>query len=190
MPPSDGASSGSLCALDWVSNGRPANGENWSFYRYGSRSELYLGLADGKRRLLLRDNVTLDNHEDAGTIAQRMDGQAVFGTLILHGPLFQSLGHFFMDEFKQLPRVGGRKWDSGSESGDEEVDPAAVRRAARQRQSTLDGVLWSAASVRNCVVVKIGAREVEGGRSWLRSMLLEEGSVVKLFGERALMCLR
>lgn len=190
LPPVDGISSGSLCALDWVSNGRPANGEDWSFYRYGSRNELYSTQPDGKRRLLLRDNVILDDHGAVGSIAQRMDGQAVFGTLILHGPLFHSLGQFFMSEFKQLPRIGGRKWDSGSESGDEESDPAVVRRAARQRQAMLDGVLWSAASVRNCVVIKLGAREVEGGRSWLRSMLLEEGSVVSLFGERALMCLR
>lgn len=190
LPSGDGTSSSSLCALDWVSNGRPANGENWSFYRYGSRNELYLHGSHGKRRLLLRDNVILDDHEVGGSVAQRMDGQAVFGTLLLHGPLFQHLGEFFMNEFKQLPRIGGRKWDSGSESGEDDVDHAAIRRAARQRQASLDGVLWSAASVRNCVVVKLGAREVEGGRSWLRSMLVEEGSVVRHFGERALMCLR
>lgn len=186
----DGSQSGSLCALDWVSNGRPANGENWSFYRYGSRNEVYLSEPDGKRKLLLRDNVILDDHEIAGSIAERMDGQAVFGMLILTGPLFKHLGQFFMDEFKQLPRIGGRKWDSGSESGDEEVDAAAARRAARQRQASLDGVLWSAASVRNCVIVKLGAQQLEGGRVWLRSMLLEEGSVLGLFGERALICLR
>jgi len=181
---------GNLCVLDWVCNGRPANGENWSFYRYGSRNEIYLTLPDGKRRLLLRDNVLLDDHGSEGSIASRMNDLAVFGTLILYGPLFQKLGQFFMIEFKALPRIGGRKWDSGSESGDEDVDSAAIRRVARQRQETADGLLWSAAAVRGCVVVKFGVRKVEGGRKWLRAMLLEEGSVVREFGERALLCLR
>ncbi|KAK3711959.1 hypothetical protein LTR37_009271 [Vermiconidia calcicola] len=185
--PTDGSyDTGSLCVLDWVSNGRPANGENWSFLRYGSKNEIYLCQLESNRRLLLRDNVSLDGED----IASRMDGLAVFGTLILYGPLFKALGQFFMEEFKGLPRIGGRKWDSSSESGDEDVDPAIVRRLQRQRQETADGLLWSAAFVRGCVVVKFGAREVEGGRSWLRDMLVEEGSVVESFGERALLCLR
>ena len=95
-----------------------------------------------------------------------------------------------MSEFKALPRIGGRKWDSGSESGEEDTDASFVRRATRHRQETIDGVLWSAASVRGCVVVKFGARELEGGRRWVRSMLVEEGTVVREFSERALLCLR
>lgn len=185
-----GQETGSLCVLDWVCNGRPANGENWSFYRYGSRSEVCLVHPEGKRRLLLRDVVLLDDHGSDGSISKSMSDLAVFGTLILYGHLFQSLGRFFMDEFKDLPRIGGRKWDSSSEDGDEDFDPATVRRAARQRQEIADGLLWSAASVRGCVVVKFGSREVEGGRHWIRSMLMEEGSVIQNFGERTLLCLR
>lgn len=182
---------GSLCALDWVSNGRPANGENWSFHHYGSRNEVYLHHPDNKtRRLLLRDNMLLDERSTGGAIAQKMDGVAVYGTLILFGPLFTALGRFFMDEFKQLPRIGGRKWDSGSESGDDEVDHLAARRAARQRIEIANGLLWSAASVRDCVVVKFGAPTLEAARSWLNTMLSEEKSVITHFGERALLCLR
>ncbi|KAK5133309.1 hypothetical protein LTR08_007834 [Meristemomyces frigidus] len=181
---------GSLCVLDWICNGRPANGENWSFFRYGSRNEIYLSLPDGKRRLLLRDNVLLDSEALDGNIADRMNELAVFGTLILHGPICTALGQFFMNEFKALPRVGGRKWDSGSESEEEDVGLSVIRRAARQRQENVDGLLWSAASVRGCVVVKFGAKELEGGRRWVRSMLVEEGTVVREFGERALLCLR
>jgi urease accessory protein len=188
----DGSDLGNLCVLDWVCNGRPANGENWSFYRYGSRNEIYISQAEGKRRLLLRDNVILDDDKIDNSVATRMDGQAVFGTLILFGPLMRSLGQFFMEEFKVLPRIGGRKWDSGSDDGDgeDDVEPAVVRRSVRQRQEVEDRVLWSAASVRGCVVVKFTAPEVEAGKSWLRSMLLEEGSVRSMFGERAFMCLR
>lgn len=192
LPSKDGSRLGNLCVLDWVCNGRPANGENWSFYRYGSRNEIYMSQPDGKPRLLLRDNVVLDDDGIESSIAIRMDGQAVFGTLILFGPLMRSLGEFFMEEFKVLPRIGGRKWDSGSDCGDgeDDVEPAVVRRLVRQRQEVEDNVLWSAASVRGCVVVKFTAPEVEAGKSWLRRMLLEEGSVRTMFGDRAFLCLR
>ncbi|KAK8220028.1 hypothetical protein M8818_000444 [Zalaria obscura] len=185
---------GSLCVLDWVSCGRRALGEDWDFYRYGSRNEIYL-VKDVQKRLLLRDNILLDTYgEDIGTLAPRMDGLQVFGTLILYGPLFTKLAAFFMDEFKALPRIGGRNWDTNSEAGsgdepDEEEVRIEVWRRGRQRREVVDGLLWTAASVRGCVVVKFGAREVEGGRTWLRSMLDAEGSVVGLFGERALLCL-
>jgi len=192
LPSSNGSDLGNLCVLDWVCNGRPANGEDWSFYRYGSRNEIYICQPDGKRRLLLRDNVILDDHGLDNSIAPRMDGQAVFGTLILFGPHMRSLGQFFMEEFKVLPRIGGRKWDSGSDCGDgeDDVEPKVVRRAIRQRQEAETNVLWSAASVRGCVVVKFTAPEVEAGKSWLRSMLLEDGSIRTMFGERAFLCLR
>ena len=189
---SNSSTLGSLCVLDWVSNGRPANGEDWSFFRYGSKNEIHVTDADGNRRLLLRDSILLDDEGKEGSLANRMDGLAAFGTLILYGPLFQQLGRFFMDEFKTLPRIGGRKWDSGSgsESGDEDVDPALARRAVRQRHDSEDGLLWSVASVRGCVVVKFGAKEVDHGRRWLRVMLTEEGTIIREFGERALLCLR
>jgi len=184
------AASGNLCVLDWFSNGRTANGENWSFHRYGSKNEVYLSYPQGKRKLLLRDNVLLDENGANGSLANRMNKLAVFGTVILYGPMFQKLGQFFMDEFKSLPRIGGRKWDSGSDSGDDDTDPRTVWRAARQREETADGLLWSAATVRGCVVVKFAAFEVESGRRWLRNMFMEEGTIVNAFGERAMLCLR
>lgn len=186
----DPKATGSLCVLDWVSNGRPANGENWSFFKYGSSNEFYLCPLNGKRRLLLRDNVLLDDSGLDGSVAARMEGLAVFGTLMLFGPLFHTPGAFFMSEFKALPRIGGRKWDGGSESGDDEPDLAAVRQAVRHRQEATDGMLWSAASHRGCVVVKFGAPELQNARRWLFGMLTIEGSVAREFGERALLCLR
>ena len=190
IPASDSSTTGSLCVLDWVSNGRPANGEDWSFFHYGSKNEIFLCEPSGKQKLLLRDAVLLDDAGKDNSIAARMDGLAVLGTLILYGPLFKRLGQFFMDEFKALPRLGGRKWDSSSESGDDDVDLAVARRLERQRREKEDGLLWSAAFVRGCVVVKFGARESEHGRRFLRSMLAEEGTVEEAFGERALLCLR
>ena len=200
-----GVGKGSLCVLDWVCRGRAARGEDWGFWKYASRNEIFLvseadddGEKDisGKkerRRLLLRDNLILDGGDDDNmmgkSVASRMDGKGVFGTLILYGPLVEKLARFFMDEFKSIPRIGGRKWDSGS-GDEEEITEVEIARRSRRSQEIKDGLLWTAAAVRGCVVVKFGAREVEGGRLWLRSMLESEGTVVDQFGERALMCLR
>jgi urease accessory protein len=53
-----------------------------------------------------------------------------------------------------------------------------------------DELLWTAASIRGFVLVKFGAREVEGVKRWLLSMLREEGTVERVCGERATLCLR
>ncbi|KAJ9660729.1 hypothetical protein H2201_006808 [Coniosporium apollinis] len=185
----------SLCVCDWVTRGRGARGENWDFWKYGSRNEVWaVGAGEGQkgRRLLLRDNVVLDAKGGAGTgsvgTAARMDGLGVFGTLILRGPVFEGLGKYFMDEFEKLPRIGARKWDGQVDEVD--VSDEDVRGKRRQKQEVSDGLLWTAASVRGFVLVKFGAKEVEGARMWLSSMLKAEGSVERNFGERALLCLR
>ncbi|CAK1362055.1 unnamed protein product [Cercospora beticola] len=181
---------GSLCVLDWVSNGRPANGEDWSFFRYGSRNEVHISQPNGVHKLLLRDNMVLNSQHISGSMAHRMDGLAVYGTLILYGDMFAALSTFFLREFKALPRIGNRKWDSGSDDEERLMDPALVKRLRRQQMEANSKVLWSAASVRGSVVVKFGAPTVEAGRRWLWTMLSDEGSVVEQFGERALLCLR
>ncbi|THW09426.1 UreD-domain-containing protein [Aureobasidium pullulans] len=187
----------SICVLDWVCQGRKALGEDWNFFKYASKNEVWL--VDGFRgpdetRLLLRDNVTLDASDDAiqTPLTRRMDGLGAFGTLILYGSMFASLATFFMEEFKAIPRIGGRKWDTSDDADDaiRDLEPLVIKRKARQKQETSDGLLWTAAMIRGCVVVKFGAREVEGGKRWLRSMLDTEGSVPAHFGERSLLCLR
>lgn len=190
---------GNLCALDWVSEGRTARGEKWDFWRYTSKNEVWL--AGERRRLLLRDNMKLvdqqkmaksqtsDATDACPSFRTQMDDLGALGTLILHGPLFSELTQFFKDEFKLLPRIGGRKWDTG-EAAEEAQSQVEIMRAARHRQEAVDGLLWTVSSLRGCTVVKFGAREVEGGKRWLTDMLESESSVVKLFGERALLCLR
>ena len=189
---SQGVDVGSLCALDWVSSGRPANGEHWSFHRYASRNEIYTVGGDHNRRrlLLLRDSIVLDAHGGIQDLAVRMDRMAVSGTLVLYGPVFSSLGRFFLDEFARLPRIGGRQWDTTGDEVSKEPDHAARWRKSRQQQENDRHLLWSASSIRGCVVVKMGATRVEYGREWLRSMLSQEGTVNRHFGERAMLCLR
>lgn len=185
---------GNLIALDWVCEGRTARGEKWTFSSYGSKNEVWVKPSQGSQRrekLLLRDNILLDpSTELHTTFAPRMDHLGVFGTLILYGPMFQNLSAFFMNEFKALPRLGGRQWDSTDGDADKKLEPREERRKARLAQETRDGVLWTTSYLRHCTVVKFGAREIEGGKKWLRSMLEAEGSVPLHFGERALLCLR
>lgn len=182
-------SDASLCACDWVCEGRRARGESWGFYKYISRNEIRGRPGDdGKGRVLLRDALILDSHDgESESFSGRFDGIGIFGTLILRGPLMKVLGDFFIQEFAKLPRIGARRWEPEPEK---DLEPREAWRAARTAKENVDGLLWTAASVRGCVVIKFGAREVEGARTWLRDMLRREGSVERHFGERALLCLK
>ncbi|KAF2157567.1 UreD-domain-containing protein [Myriangium duriaei CBS 260.36] len=190
--PGGGGGSGegkaSLCVLDWVCQGRAARGERWDMRQYESRSDVLEG--DGTaEKLLVRDSLALRRTESGRRVDELMQGLGVYGTLVLYGPLMEGLGEYFHAEFRAMPRIGSRKWDDGGEDEGEESEDE-VRRAARLGEEGRDGLLWSVASLRGCTVVKFGARDVEGGKRWLRTMLEVEGSVVKYFGERALLCLK
>lgn len=179
---------GNLCVCDWVTSGRSARGENWDIYGYKSRNEVWAVEETGKKRLLLRDNLILDElGQTEMRLASRMDGYSVFGTLIIRGPVFDSLSRFFLDEFEALPRIGGRDWGDGSLP---ELSAKEQRRLERQQREKADGLVWSAANVRGFVLVKLASREVEGSRHWLRDMFSEEGSLLRSFGERAILCLK
>ncbi|OMP83778.1 putative urease accessory protein ureD-like [Diplodia seriata] len=202
----EGSAPGSLCVLDWVSEGRSARGEHWDCYEYTSRNEVWLAPSEAELepkdwdgaetgRLLLRDNVILNNEGGegaaaAGTIVGRMDELAAFGTLILYGAQFELLGNFFLDEFQAMPRIGAKKWHTATADEHQEPTPQEAWRAERLQQEVDDGVLWTAAAVRGAVLVKFGAKSVEGARKWLGSMIKSEGTVEKHFGERAVLCLK
>ncbi|KAI9861355.1 MAG: hypothetical protein M1813_005252 [Trichoglossum hirsutum] len=181
------AATASLLVLDWVSEGRTARGEKWEFESWKGKNEVWT--LEEPPRLLLRDNVILggEGQFNNETLESRMDGLSIFGTLIVRGPLFASLAAFLLQEFTALPRIGGggggRGWNSEAPLTD--VDPKRESRHAREQD---DGVLWTAAAVRGFVVVKLGARSVEGARNWVREMV---GEVVEReFGEGSLLCLR
>ena len=132
-----------------------------------------------------------------------MEGMGIFGTLILLGPVFTSLADFFIEEFEKMPRIGGRDWgdtvktghprsngDSETSDLDREELSMAQWREERIKRENAEGVLWNAARVRGCVVVKFAAREAEGARSWVGAMVGREGSVRREFGDGGLMALR
>jgi len=179
----------SLCVCDWVCEGRTARKEKWTLSSYASRNEFWWAPRSGAKKLLLRDNVILCNAMAASqTVVERMDGNGVFGTLIIYGALFSSLAKFFMEEFRLMPRIGNRQWDPNPDSHQE----TALERNRNERleQEREDGVLWSATATRGFVVVKFGARQTQGARKWLRMMLNIEGTIKREFGEGALLCLR
>jgi urease accessory protein len=191
------ADTASICLLDWVSAGRTARGEDWDLRAWSGRNELWAAAElGGKPRLLLRDNVILEG--DAIDVKEKelrnkMQQMGIFGTLVLKGPLVQGLAAFFLAEFAALPRIGAR--DFRSQEKVDKDDGLTLSREERWRQGRLkqekgDSVLWSAAKVRGCTVVKFGARTVEGGRHWIGSVLKQDGSISGHFGEDSTMCVR
>lgn len=192
------ASGASLCLLDWVTHGRSARGENWSLTRWVGRNEIWAseGPKLPKPRLLVRDAIILDGKERSTqlqALQESMHKHAIIGTLILRGPLMKKVGEFFLSEFAALPRLGARDFRSAEARKKEAATPQSpieTWRATRLAQEQESNLLWSAASVRGCVVVKFGAATVEAGRNWIGSMLIQEGSLEEEFGEAALMCIR
>lgn len=131
-----------------------------------------------KDRLILRDNMMLENessHAYGCTARTSMNSMGVFGTLIISGALFAEVGCFFVREFAAQPRIGARAWPTQS---------------MPEHRPTPEGLIWTAASVRGCTVVKFGAGEVDTARRWLREMLTAEGTIQLEFGSKFLMCLQ
>jgi urease accessory protein len=191
------AEGASICLLDWVSCGRTARGENWDFWSWSGRNEIWSrSNGDDKSRLLLRDNVSLEGDVSSQRnmlLRDRMHGNGLFGTLILRGPLMESLAEFFLLEFAALPRIGARDFRSQEAreiDGQKSVSERESWRSLRLKQEKQDGVLWSVAKVRGCTIVKFGANTVEAGRHWIGSMIKEEKSVCETFGEDSIMCIR
>ncbi|PGH06970.1 urease accessory protein [Blastomyces parvus] len=213
----------SLCVLDWVSQGRSARGEDWTFNSWKGRSEVWSeDPSTGVRKLLLRDTVVLEDetryvededgnlvplpnpdshpipppqpssasssvsqtqppHPTTLSIQARTRPHGIVGTLILHGPLFDSLGSFMMEEFSSLPRIGGRNWAASS---------AAAASTTSGTASEPPPVIWTASRVRSdFVLVKFGAKDFESAKEWLGELVRREGSVVGEFGTEAVGCL-
>ncbi|KAJ5894069.1 hypothetical protein N7495_005760 [Penicillium taxi] len=198
----------SLCVLDWVTQGRTSRGENWNFQVWKGRNEVWAAdEKTGRSRLLLRDSVILDDETgDRGgpetgnlddgfgraetpppqaslvplnVIQERTRPHGVVGTLILSGPVFESLGNYLMHQFTSQPRIGSRNWSSTASSS-----------APETSLSTKGGATWTAARVRvGFVLVKFGAKDFETAKDWLGGLLRDEGSIMREFGEEALFCL-
>jgi urease accessory protein len=121
-----GSDRGSLCMLDWVTEGRSALDEHWDFHLWRGKNEVWSAdRATGSKKLLLRDSVILDAElkregppcaeepsRRTNLIRDRTGSNTVFGTLILYGPVFEPLAAFFLDQFRSQPRLGARDWSA------------------------------------------------------------------------------
>lgn len=185
--------SSSVLLLDWVSEGRSAHGERWNLTEWKGRNEIWSSPAETEgdepteRKLLLRDNIMLYEKSPllVESLETRMEDLGVCGTVIIRGPLFESLGKLFLDQYALQPRVGNKKWSRGSDaicSGEEDGT------ASEETSASL--VMWTATSVRDFVVVRFGAATVEHARHWLREILTKDGTVEREFGKRHLFCLQ
>ncbi|KAL4801155.1 UreD urease accessory protein-domain-containing protein [Aspergillus venezuelensis] len=200
----DASSRSSLCVLDWVTQGRISRGENWDFHLWKGKNEIWLeneptsnnNNENGtkKKKLLLRDSLILNDETNTTSTAkttqepttnppkflirERTSPHGVIGTLILYGPVFESLANHLVQKFSSLSRIGARNWSSSAP-------------AASEKPENYDAnVTFTAARVRaGCVLVKFGAAEFETAKDWLGGVLREEGSIAREFGEEALLCL-
>jgi len=183
---------GSICVLDWVTQGRQAREEDWDMSSYISRNKIYLyDTNEHVKRLVLRDNVILDQSLfKQSSYKDAMYSLGVMGTLVLYGKVFNKLQRFLQDEYDLMPRIGGQTWEENEEEMLQPCDSPSDKRKARLELEKHGGLLWTVASIRGCTVIKFGAREVETVKLWLRGLFEQEGSIVNHFGERALLCLR
>lgn len=190
----DGMERSSLCVLDWVTQGRTSRGENWDFHLWRGKNEVWSRDENGEQKLLLRDSVILhdevdeiypqDGQQDSARLSEireRTYPHGVVGTLILHGPAFDTLSTFVMRRFTSQPRIGDRNWSSSAQPAESLVDSPS---------GDNQNVTWSASRVRSgFVLVKFGAADFETAKHWLGDLLREEGSVLREFGEEALFSL-
>ncbi|KAJ6005617.1 hypothetical protein N7451_003561 [Penicillium sp. IBT 35674x] len=135
------------------------------------------GMSGSNSHLVHADTPSQAGLVPLNIIQERTRPHGVVGTLILSGPVFDSLGTYFMHQFTSQPRIGSRNWSSESSAPEPSI-------------STNGDVTWTAARVRaGFVLVKFGAKDFETAKVWLGGLLREEGSIAREFGEEALFCL-
>ncbi|KAK6536518.1 hypothetical protein TWF281_000746 [Arthrobotrys megalospora] len=161
----------SLVVLDWVTEGRTARDEHWSFKRFESRNEFF-GVKNNESgenirgRLLLRDAMILDGELLCGdeTLRERQDSQTIFATVVIRGKPFAKLIEYIKTRYANEPRIGQKRWDTDDDS----------RRHNRiEVEARNNGVLWAASSVRGFLLVKVSGVEMEGVKRFVKGLLSE-----------------
>lgn len=186
-----------LAVLDWVSEGRSANGEHWDFHQFTSLNEFWLEAEDPstKPRLMLRDHLILGDSQNAGldaaqSVRHQMQGAGIFATMFVRGPGMVKLKAFFVEEFRLLPRIGQRRWVPPPPEIAPVKSSDELWREARHAYEQEHSILWTAALHRGFAVVKLSARAPEGARRWIHDMLIHDGSIENVFGPQSICCLK
>ncbi len=141
----------SVVLLDWITSGRKALGEDWSFSRYYSLNELWV---DGKRiardaMLLEESQTSLQNgqlHLPTRTIADRLAPYSCYATVLIYGPLTTGTIHSLLASYSAI---------------------TVFKHNARPP------LIWSVSTLcegRGCVL-RVAALETEDVRHWLGANL-------------------
>lgn len=142
---------GSLVLLDWVTSGRKSLGEDWVFSRYYSENEVWInGKCVVKDVMLLNEKEINCSPLKPRTLADRMSPYSCYATLILCGPLVQSVIKRLRERYDQIQVMTMKKPDE---------------------------LLWSMSDVDNVegslvTVVRVAALESETVKQWLADALV------------------
>ena len=182
-----GTDGASLFVCDWTSDGRPARNEHWDLRKYMSKLEVWAISPTSRRKIILRDNTMLEAHtsqNDMIDFRNRVGKFGIFGTLLICGPLFVSLGKFFVNEFASLRETKVEEHDHLSDRTSGKKCESERKRICGEENH--NGIIWTTSTLRGVVVVKFGANSVESAKTWMRAMLLSDGTVEREFGERSM----
>lgn len=91
----------SVLVLDWLTEGRSAYAEHWSFRQFATCNEIFRGT-----RLLVRDATRLEDQE-GGRIQDRMNSCVCSATILVHGPKFDSFCEDLQNLYDNEDRVRG-----------------------------------------------------------------------------------
>lgn len=143
----------SLVLLDWVTSGRKTLGEDWVFSRYYSENEIRI-----EGRCVIKDVMLLDDKEIIAsplkhrTLADRLAPYSCYATLILCGPLVQTVVNRLREEY----------------------DKISVMKTIRPQ-----ALLWSMSDVAKGVsIVRVAALETETVKRWLKDALIDLEDVI------------
>ncbi|KAG0161166.1 hypothetical protein PDIDSM_8700 [Penicillium digitatum] len=208
----------SLCVLDWVTQGRTSRGEDWNFHFWRGRNEVWAEDDKGKRRLLLRDSVILDDESGDLKDISKSDEIGIKNDKTTHTGLETPVNipppapagltplnliaertrpHgvigtliLFGPVFEALGSFMLNLFQSQPRIGSRNWSDHAPSSVPGPSIGQNADVTWTAARVRaGFVLVKFGAKEFETAKRWLGGLIREEGSVIPEFGEEALCCL-
>jgi urease accessory protein len=138
---------GSAVILDWITSGRISMGEDWAFSHYYSVNEIFHNEKRIAKDVMLLDDKELNPKVPNRPLRDRLHPYSCYAMLILFGPQVQSIITEIRLKYDQLSVF---------------------------KTKTPAPVIWSLSpidSTNGGVVIRVGGREMEMVKEWLKDML-------------------
>ncbi|KAF8203120.1 UreD urease accessory protein-domain-containing protein [Pholiota molesta] len=138
---------GSAVILDWITSGRISMGEDWAFSHYYSVNEIFHNEKRIAKDVMLLDDKELNPKVPNRPLRDRLHPYSCYAMLILFGPQVQSIITEIRLKYDQLSVF---------------------------KTTTPAPVIWSLSpidSTNGGVVIRVGGREMEMVKEWLKDML-------------------